>query len=132
MNIRSANLPWVICIGLAIATAETAFAHHSFGMFDMQKTLTIEGAVKEFQWTNPHIWIDVIVADSSTNAYVLCSVEGDAIAMQTRKGWTRNSLKAGDKVTLVIHPLRKGSNGGSLVSANVNGKVIGNPELKAL
>ncbi|HET6554683.1 MAG TPA: DUF6152 family protein [Dyella sp.] len=116
---------------LVSAASVRAFAHHSFAMFDMQQSLTIEGTVKDYQWTNPHVWIDLLVADPATHQPVLWSVEANSIAVQSRMGWTRHSLHAGDMTTLVIHPLRKGTNGGSLMSGSVNGKPIGNePERK--
>lgn len=45
---------------LSLGTAGSAFAHHSFGMFDMNKNVTVTGVVKDFQWTNPHVWIDLV------------------------------------------------------------------------
>ncbi len=102
----------------------TASAHHSFGMFDMQKTLTIEGTVRDFQWTNPHVWIDVIVRDS-LGKDVNWGVESDSINLLRNRGWSRSSLKAGDSVKLVIHPLKSGNVGGALVSASVHGEPIG-------
>jgi hypothetical protein len=110
-----------------LCSGQLASAHHSFGMFDMQKTVTIEGTVKDFQWTNPHVWIDLVVMDPATHQPVQWSVEANSIAIQARMGWNRMSLKPGDKATLVIHPLRKGDIGGSLVSGSVNGTPIGQP-----
>ena len=79
-------------------------------MFDGTKTLTIEGTVKELQWTNPHIWLE-IVADKSEEWHF----EGGPIAQLKNIGWSRDSLKPGDKVKLMIHPLRDGSKGGALM-----------------
>lgn len=108
-------------ISLAVAPA---FAHHSFAMFDNQKSLTLEGTVKEFQWTNPHSWVQLVVSDPKTGKDVEWSIEGGALNLLARQGWTRNSLKPGDKATIVVHPLKDGTAGGSLVSASVNGAEI--------
>jgi hypothetical protein len=106
--------------------AGPAFAHHSFAMFDAQKDVTLDGTVVEFQWTNPHSWVQVQAKDSS-GKQVEWSIEMASPNSLARSGWKRTSLKAGDKVTLVIHPMRDGSPGGSLVSAAVDGVKIGAP-----
>ena len=92
-----------------------ALAHHSFAMFDTTQTLTLQGTVKEFQWTNPHCFIQVLVRDGgSTREW---SIEMNGPADLYRKGWRPRSLLAGDKVTVKIHPIKDGSNGGSYLSA---------------
>jgi hypothetical protein len=102
-----------------------AVAHHSFAMFDNQTTLTLEGTVKEFQWTNPHTWIQLLVRDASGKE-VEWSIEGGSVNGLARAGWKRTLLKAGDKAKVVVHPLKDGKPGGSLVTLTVNGQVIGN------
>jgi Family of unknown function (DUF6152) len=101
-----------------------ASAHHSFAMFDNQQEKTLNGTIKELQWTNPHIWVQVLVTDSATGQLVEWSIEGASPNNLVRKGWSRNSLKSGDKVVLVIHPLKNGDNGGSLVKVSVNGQTL--------
>lgn len=113
-----------LALGLLAAGAAPALAHHSFAMFDNQKTVTLEGTVKEFQWTNPHTWIQVVVKDAAGRE-AEWSIEGGSPNGLSRDGWSRTALKPGDKVVLQIHPLKDGSNGGSLVSAAVDGKRIG-------
>jgi len=105
--------------------AAPAFAHHSFAMFDNQKTVSVEGTVKDFQYTNPHSWIQLLVIDPKTGSVVEWSIEGGALNALAREGWTRQSLKPGDKATVVVHPLKSGAIGGSLVSVSVNGVAIG-------
>lgn len=104
----------------AIATGAPAMAHHSFAMFERDKSVTLTGSVKEFQWTNPHAWVQMVVKDASGKD-VEWSIEGASTVHLTRQGWNRNTLKPGDSVVIVIHPLRNGSQGGSLVSATING-----------
>jgi hypothetical protein len=94
-----------------------ASAHHSFAMFDMGKTLSIEGTVKDFQWTNPHVWIEVVA--STPDGLKQYSVEGTTVRVLKGAGWKFNTLKPGDKVTVVMNPMRDGSPGGSLVSATL-------------
>ncbi len=104
--------------------ATAASAHHSFAMFDQAKETTLNGTLKELQWTNPHIWVQVMVKDPATGKDVEWSIEGGSPNNLARKGWTRNAMKAGDKVLVVIHPLKNGDNGGSLVKVTVNGQTL--------
>jgi hypothetical protein len=107
--------------------ASAAFAHHSFAMFDMATEKTLKGTVKEMQWTNPHIWLQVLVKDDKSGALVEWSIEGGSPNGLGRTGWRRNSIKAGDTVEMVIHPLKDGTNGGSLMRVLVNGLPVGGP-----
>lgn len=113
---------------VSLSAAGNAFAHHSFGMFDMTKSVTVTGVVKSFQWTNPHVWIDIVTKGPGEKQGAPYSVEAGSVSILEKQGWTRTSLKPGDEVTLVAHPLRGGAVGGSLVSATVNGTLIGRPE----
>jgi hypothetical protein len=109
---------------LTFAAPAPAFAHHSFAMFDNQKDQTLEGTIKAFEWTNPHSWVRLMVKDASGKE-VEWWIEGGSPNGLARNGWTRTSLKPGDKAVIVIHPLKDGSFGGSLVSVTVNGAPIG-------
>lgn len=119
-------------LGMAVLTAAmgaggAAWAHHSFAMFDQSKQTTLVGAVREFQWTNPHAFIEIAV--QATGPADNWSVELNSPNNLRRQGWTRDSLKAGDHVTLVINPLRDGKKGGLFVSAVLaDGKVLGDPQ----
>jgi len=95
-----------------LAVAAGVQAHHSFAMFDMSKTVSYQGTVKELQWTNPHVWIELTVQEK--DGPVTYSFEGAAIAVLKRVGWTKDSIKAGDKITIVGHPYRNGRTGGSI------------------
>src|SRR4051794_27846556 len=123
MTSRSALLG----VAAALLAAAPALAHHSFAMFDRQKEITLKGTVKEFQWTNPHSFIEIEVPDDKgvTTAY---SVEMNSPNNLTRQGWKSTSLKVGDKVVLLMNPLRDGSKGGLFVSVMLpDGKVLGDP-----
>jgi hypothetical protein len=113
--------------GAALLAAAPALAHHSFAMFDRQKQITLKGTVKEFQWTNPHSFIQIEAPDEKgvVNSY---SIEMNSPNNLTRQGWKSTVLKPGDKVTLVMNPLRDGSRGGLFVSVMLpDGKVLGDP-----
>lgn len=103
--------------------AAPAFAHHSFAMFDFQKTVVRQGTIKSFEWTNPHSWI-VMVVKNAAGADEDWAVECSTPNTLARQGWTRSTLKPGDKASLKMHPLKDGKNGGSLVEATIDGKVL--------
>jgi hypothetical protein len=107
----------VLAAGAGALLGGAAAAHHSFAMFDNTKEQTLVGTVKEFQWTNPHTWLQVMVDDGGKQ--VEWSIEGSSPNGLARRGWTRTSFKPGDKVTVIIHPLKDGSNGGSYVKATL-------------
>jgi len=118
-----------LLVVLALITT-SAFAHHSRSMFDQTRQVTLVGRVKEFQWTNPHCWIQVLVADPSNPGAepVEWGVEMGAPVEVMRKGWKPGSLKPGDQVTIVVSPLRDGQHGGLVVSVTgPDGKIIGRP-----
>jgi hypothetical protein len=110
--------------GLGLALAGPAAAHHAFAMFDANREVMLDGTVKEFQWTNPHTWVQLLVKDSGGKE-VEWAIEGASPNNLARFGWTRYSLKAGDHVQAVVHPMKDGSIGGSLVKITVNGQVVG-------
>ena len=107
------------------AFASTASAHHSFAMFDQAKQVTLQGTLKELQWTNPHIWVQLIAKDPASGQNVEWSIEGGSPNGLRSRGWTRTMMKAGDQITVVIHPLKSGEHGGSLMKVTVNGKTVG-------
>jgi len=122
---RTRNIWRILAATALVAAGSTpALAHHSFALFDAQKSMTLEGRVKQFQWTNPHTWIQLMVVDAAGKE-AEWSIEASSAITMSRQGWTRVALKPGDHVTVVIHPLKDGTRGGSLVSAEVNGQPIG-------
>jgi hypothetical protein len=112
-------------IAAALLLALPAFAHHSFAMFDNEKEKTLEGVVKEFQWTNPHAWVQLMVKGPDGKE-VEWSIECASPNGLKRQGWRGNTIKAGDKVTAIIHPLKSGEPGGSMmVIVLPDGKELG-------
>src|SRR5512140_2569120 len=110
----------------ALLIAPFVSAHHSFAMFDLTREVTVEAVVKDVQFTNPHTWIQILVTDAE-GRQTEWGIEAGARGMMTRAGWTSTTLKPGDKVTLVMHPLRDGKPNGSLVRVTLpDGRTLGN------
>jgi hypothetical protein len=112
---------------LMLAYGSVASAHHSFAMFDQSKNLPLKGTVHDFQWTNPHAFIDIDVPNA-TGTLDLWKVELNSPNNLKRQGWKSSQMKPGDKVVVVINPLRDGSKGGLFVAVTLpDGKVMGDP-----
>jgi hypothetical protein len=102
-----------VAASLALALAMgivPALAHHSFAMFDQKKAMTLEGTVVQFQWTNPHAFIELEVPNGGRAQR--WSIELNSPNNLTRQGWRRSSLKPGEKVSVRVAPLRNGHPGG--------------------
>ena len=106
---RSAFL--LSCV-LAAGVAVPVLAHHSPAAFDRTKEVTLVGTVKEFRWQNPHTWIEVYVPDPATKKDVLWGVELTSPTYLVRAGWKSNLIKPGDKVTVVVNPVKSGEPSG--------------------
>lgn len=91
-----------------------ASAHHSTAMFDQAKTIKLVGTVKVFQWTNPHSWIQLDVANEA-GVVEEWSIEGNSPNQLVRLGWRPGTLKPGDTVTVLVKPMRDGAKGGMFV-----------------
>ena len=121
MTLRAIGLAGVA----AALLAGPALAHHSFAMFDATKTVELKGSVKEFQWTNPHSWLQVNVIDEKGVTHEW-SLEMGSPGGLARSGWRPKTVLPGDTVTVSIHPLKDGSKGGQLLSVVLpDGKVMG-------
>ena len=102
----------VIFGAMAVAlTAEPALAHHSFSMFDQNKLAKIDGTVKEYEYINPHVWLHV-VTPAPNGKSVEWAFEMGSVGQLNRDGWNKNTVKAGDKVSVEFHPMKDGSHGG--------------------
>jgi hypothetical protein len=108
-----------ILLAVAAAASWPAYAHHSFAVYDRSKLLTLKGNVKIFQWTNPHCVIWVLVQPEGGGDPQEWSFETTSPGVLTRGGWTRNSVKVGDRVSVEFYPLRDGSPGGGLNSVTL-------------
>jgi hypothetical protein len=109
---------------MLLLVALPAMSHHSTTAYDHSKTIVLNGTVKEFQWTNPHSWVQLLVSDAQGKT-TEWSIETGAPNLNIRHGWTRTTLKPGDKVTLTIYPHRDGGAHGSLAFAKLpDGRVL--------
>lgn len=118
----------LLFLGLVASAALPVVAHHSGAMFDDKATVTLSGTVKEFQWTNPHCWIQVLVPPAQGGEAVEWSVEMGAPFEVFRTGLRPGTIKPGDKITVIIHPMRDGTRAGLFMSATgADGKPIGKP-----
>jgi len=115
-------------IATMLLAASSALAHHSFAMFDQSKTVTLQGTVKDFRWTNPHVFIQLLVKTEGGSEEEW-SIEMTSPEHLARVGWKPGTLKPGDKVTLNIHPMRDGIKGGQYLSGTgPDGPLIGSPQ----
>jgi hypothetical protein len=102
-----------VAILLSSLLAAAAMAHHSTAEFDYSKQVTIKGKVKEVQWTNPHSYIQLLVPGKDGKA-VQWSVEIGSPSLNINMGWRKNSVVAGDEVTMLLSPARNGKPYGTL------------------
>jgi hypothetical protein len=109
----------IITAVATLAFGVPASAHHSFAMFDNEKSMTVQGQVKEFEWTNPHSWLRVMVMDQNTGKPLLWVFELSSPARLATLGMHSNSLKPGDAVSVNFHPLKDGTRGGQFVQATL-------------
>lgn len=114
-----------IAIAIAMAAPRAAGAHHSTAMFEPERRVTLNGTIKDFQWTNPHAWIQVAVpgADGKPADW---SFECGSPNTLSRQGWKPSLLKAGDTVTIVANPMKDGTPAGLLYTVTLaDGRVLG-------
>ena len=110
---------------VAASAPRLARAHHSTAMFDQGVRITLIGVVKEFQWANPHAWIQVM-AQGTDGAPTEWSVECGSPNTLSRQGWKPTMLKADDKVVIVVNPMKDGTHAGLLVTLTLaDGRVLG-------
>jgi hypothetical protein len=108
-----------LCIG-----ASTFYAHHASIGVDRTKTVTVEGTVKEFKWGNPHAWLELTV--TKDNKTELWNFEMLPPSYLIPAGWTRSTVKVGDKVKVTANGMIDGSPGGLFVSITLpDGKTLG-------
>ena len=102
-----------------------AHAHHSSAMFDKTVVREVAATVREFQWTNPHIWIEIEIENEG--AIERWSIEGGGTNTLFRRGWRPNTFTAGDDITIRFNPMKDGSHAGGFIGAKLpDGTVIGN------
>jgi Family of unknown function (DUF6152) len=117
-NIRVARASSVACAALFCLGAAPALAHHSYSMFDTTKSVFVKGSVAKVEWVNPHtfVWLYVEKKDKP-GAFDLYAFENGPITMLMRAGWTKDTMRVGENVTVQYFPLKDGRAGGSFVKA---------------
>jgi hypothetical protein len=127
MNVKTAG-----CIAIAALTLKVQ-AHHSFSMFDVDKTVTVSGTLKEFEFINPHCWLHLTVVDAVSGKSMVWAFEMGSVGQIAAQGWKADTVKTGDKVTVDFHPMKDGSHGGQYLGAKLadgrsfNQNQTGNP-----
>jgi hypothetical protein len=118
-----------LCPSMIVAcffgAAWPALAHHSGAMFDDERVIELKGTVKALQWTNPHVWLQVVVEANGTETE--WSLEGGSPNSLSRQGWRSTTFKRGDELAVRLNPMRDGAPGGRFIGArfDADGRTIG-------
>ena len=124
MTVQRLSKPLLAVLALS-AFAVPALAHHSYAMFDMNRTVQLDAQVTRFKWQNPHAFIeaDVAAPGGATEHWAIEMTSPNNLAQE---GWKRTSLKQGDRVRIWVHPLRSGARGGSYAGVRLaDGSTLG-------
>jgi len=114
-RMRSWVLSGATALIAAALTTSTASAHHSFAMFDKEHPVQLQGTVKTWEFTNPHSWLVMMVMKDGKP--VQYAVEGASVNTLIRQGFGVHTFAPGEKINIVISPLKNGGNGGAFVKA---------------
>jgi hypothetical protein len=118
-------------LAMAAVVASPAFAHHSFSAYDMSRTETASGSLKEFRWGAPHSSMVLTYRDKSGKDQAMSVVTGSPAAL-SRQGFTPRDFHAGDKVTVTFHPNRSGASGGAMSALTLpDGRIYNDNEATA-
>jgi hypothetical protein len=118
---KSASAPVMLALVCSAMQflALPANAHHSFAMFDFDKTIACPATVKEFRWTNPHVTLLIEASPKAGDPPEVWSLELTSPGNLTRIGWTHGSFKPGDRIDIQFNPLRDGKHGGAFLQAKI-------------
>ena len=109
MRLKRGVTGWAAALGvLAVVSGSPAFAHHSFAPYEPKLQIKFSGVVTKFRWANPHVYIEMDVADEKTGATRHWLIECANPGILNRVGWRFNMLEAGDQITVIVSPLRNG------------------------
>ena len=121
---KSLRIGVLLAIAICVVAA-SAYAHHSAAGIDQQKTVSLEGVVKEFKWANPHSWIELEVKNAKGDTEVW-NLEMNPPSYLVRAGWKSTTIKPGDKIKFSAHPFKNGDPGGLFVSVSLpDGRTLG-------
>ena len=99
-------LPTLLALGVLLGGP--VLAHHSFAPYESTLQIKLSGVVTEFKWVNPHVYIEIDAADAKTSEKRHWLIEGASTSILNRAGWKFNMLKPGDRITVIVSPLRNG------------------------
>jgi hypothetical protein len=112
---------------LLLGISSTVSAHHSTAAYDYSKSLTLSGTVKDFEWTNPHMFIRMLAVDAQ-GKQAEWNIECGTPNINVRHGWKKSDINVGDRLTLNIHPMRDGSLSGTLITVTLpDGRLLYGP-----
>jgi hypothetical protein len=122
------SIAFLVAASLLLISSPVS-AHHGTSGYDMEKVITLNGTVTNFNWSNPHCLVRIDVKDSKGDVKDWV-VELAAPTLMTRNGWTKDSLKPGDEVVAETHPAKNGATTGlsgastSILKFVVNGHAL--------
>ncbi len=99
-------LPALLVLG--VLSGGPALAHHSFAPYESTLQIKLSGVVSEFRWVNPHVYIEMDAPDEKTGEQRHWLIEGASTSILNRAGWKFNMIKPGDRITVIVSPLRNG------------------------
>ena len=125
--IRPSRVWLTFCAALQLIVGRPALAHHSYAMFDLSRREVISGSVRNLEWTNPHVWLWITVADDKGNPAIYAFEGTSPAEMNRRSGWTKGSVAFGDRVTVSYLPFKDGAKkGGRIFSVTLpDGRTLG-------
>lgn len=120
------QLAAAIVLAVALSAASPSLAHHSFAAYDSTRTLALTGTVESFAWANPHAVLRILAPATGGEAQAQWEVETSSPGIMQRFGWKRDSVRRGDRVVVVLNPMRDGSHRGRLHTVTLvdSGKVL--------
>jgi hypothetical protein len=123
--VRNLGLTAVLAAAMALAVSSPAWSHHSHAMFDHDKEVTITGTVSQYIFRNPHVFVYMDVKNDAGET-ITYTVEFSNLTNMLKMGFSATTFKAGDKVTVTMHPLNDGRPGGNyIVATTADGKQLG-------
>ena len=123
MKVKSLLL--FVILGCALTLSLPVFAHHGNSSLDTGKKVTVKGTVTQWLWANPHCWLKVDVKDDSGNVVNWVAETNNAADMM-EKGWSKQSFKVGDQVTVTLEPVKNGKPAGRIIDVVLpNGQTLG-------
>ena len=127
---KSKLLLFVLLAATVLTLSAPLFAHHGNAALDVGKKVTVKGTVTEWLWANPHCWLKVDVKDDSGKVVNWVGETNNAADM-IEKGWSKQTFKVGDQVSVTMEPVKNGKPAGKVLEVVLpNGQTLGMAYLK--